>query len=953
MTSSIVRGMPFTTMHYPSESFGQGDLLPTIKSQIQLREDPIVDGLHTMRCNSKGTSAPVQVSSKLRVSYKESDFTWLFFFSQPVMVRCVSVILPEPKEKADGPPGALGPKRTVDIQVVKIVDSQSMNEQLTIRAVLLNNCTIGLNPLYCQGGANEKSHIDEYEEALEKAAPFYPGPATSFQYNVDSDKDMANLYFDWDVHNMVNATKMTGDQNDIDTSGFVMFALPHHLDRLGDEYKTETEYCKPSLIGKMCLVRGDTWALEEPLVPMSFRAPRPPRASAIKQLAESLSKDIDFRVHGYFRRGAGDTYFSGKLLAKHARVILIADEVRELCNSVSVEYKTACANITLPSQKDMKASLDSLRAATEIWINGTAETPFVYESAWGGVISCGCYFNGKTQKCDNHYPECPSVTDPGLNFGNGFYNDHHFHYGYHIYAAATVAYFDRDWGRKHFERVLLLIRDFANPSELDPHFPVFRQKDWYQGHSWASGIPLPPYLNGKNQESSSESIAGYESVALFGMAMIDAWDEVNDTKKAIASREVRDVGRMLTATEIRSTDRYYHIRHMDESKEIYPRVFSEYVVGVMWNMMAQFQTWFGSAPFLAYGIQLLPLTPVSESRDDALWLREMYKSYADSCNGDPNCAGDGWSIMQLAMLASVGHVEFAIDRAMAIPAKVFTSAGGNGHSLSNTLWYLSTRADTDPIELPLSDTIIVTSSTSVVDSFKLTNCGCNISCTEEVLDRDAMGFSCGQRINWLIKTAAKTEIDACITVGGNEFPNQCGPCNPNRCDEKQFDGVSASDDFINAYGPDHFSLKCPPCSTDQCQSRLNNCPLYPHVFVCSSGPSKGGCSDQAWDVGPGQCQECCELTTCKAKAPGKAYVEPDFENGTIPLLDESSCPPCSTEICRGTLNTCNIDKNPFLCVDGRSLGGCDSLPWKISGDDCHGCCKLSKDCKHEEDLNGV
>ena len=40
-----------------------------------------------------------------------------------------------------------------------------------------------------------------------------------------------------------------------------------------------------------------------------------------------------------------------------------------------------------------------------------------------GLVNCGCLFNG--EGCDNVYPNCPSYNDPGLNFGNGFYNDHH------------------------------------------------------------------------------------------------------------------------------------------------------------------------------------------------------------------------------------------------------------------------------------------------------------------------------------------------------------------------------------------------------------------------------------------------------------------------------------------------------------------------------------------------
>ncbi len=68
------------------------------------------------------------------------------------------------------------------------------------------------------------------------------------------------------------------------------------------------------------------------------------------------------------------------------------------------------------------------------------------------------------------------------------YNDHHFHYGYHIYAAAIVAKHRPEWARKYNDRILLYIRDIANPSAEDKNFPMFRQKDWYLGNSWAGGL---------------------------------------------------------------------------------------------------------------------------------------------------------------------------------------------------------------------------------------------------------------------------------------------------------------------------------------------------------------------------------------------------------------------------------------------------------------------------------
>jgi endoglucanase Acf2 len=108
------------------------------------------------------------------------------------------------------------------------------------------------------------------------------------------------------------------------------------------------------------------------------------------------------------------------------------------------------------------------------------------------------------------------ITYPVIDAPNtAWYNDLHFHYGYHIYGAAVVANFDPEWGKQMFERVLLLVRNIANPTDDDDVFPAFRHKDWYQGHSWASGIVSPVFLNGRNQESSSEAIAAYESVTLW------------------------------------------------------------------------------------------------------------------------------------------------------------------------------------------------------------------------------------------------------------------------------------------------------------------------------------------------------------------------------------------------------------------------------------------------------
>jgi len=127
---------------------------------------------------------------------------------------------------------------------------------------------------------------------------------------------------------------------------------------------------------------------------------------------------------------------------------------------------------------------------------------------------------------------------------------------------------------------------------------------------------------------------------------VDAWrlDPNNPKAKhnAATAAHVRDIGRLLTATELRAADTYYHVRHDTESKKIYPPQYTPSVVGIMWSMMAQFQTWFGNSPFLAYGIQLLPLTSVSELRDNVTWAKELYHDLAKSCESSDVCMEQGW-----------------------------------------------------------------------------------------------------------------------------------------------------------------------------------------------------------------------------------------------------------------------------------------------------------------------
>uniref|UniRef100_A0A7S4SAK7 glucan endo-1,3-beta-D-glucosidase n=2 Tax=Ditylum brightwellii TaxID=49249 RepID=A0A7S4SAK7_9STRA len=625
MKTSVLRGIPYVTMKYSK------GMKAVLSAEVPLAGSLVIDNgnnpanLHCGVINKDGTTSrdetnvaikTARVEREVSLTFQESDFTWLIFFNRPVSVECFRGV-----KDPNAPPL---PPGVVDSTVQSLFELHVVDydiDPLIVRAALSNNCTSGLNALYCAGGEpRRQTHLGDLLRSHSDIYPAHPEiryefPSGSFLQ--DTVANHALIHFDWKPRSMREDTAILRSRTDINLSRdpkegrsteMLAYALPHHADSIQQAVgssNSETGFCSEGLHGRACLIRGNKWVMKEDLGGHpSFVAIRPPHHDIIPSLADAISSDIHFSLPDYFMAGAGDTYFSGKMLAKLGRIIVIASELRGLSatpdsDSFDIDDPSECElkriveaskNASLPSDEVMTAAIARLRSAVEVWLNGTAEAKFLYDDGWGGVVNCGCSFNEGTQHCDNQYPDCPAFSDPGLNFGNGFYNDHHFHYGYMIYAAAVVANYDLSWGRMYYEQVLALIRDIANPSIHDQYFPVFRHKDWFLGSSWASGIATlggQPYLNGRNQESSSEAIHAYEAIGLYGEVMVRAWgggvsSDLSKNDNANRASRVRDMGRLLTATEIRSAERYWHVLHGDlASNTIYPKVYRPSAVGMV------------------------------------------------------------------------------------------------------------------------------------------------------------------------------------------------------------------------------------------------------------------------------------------------------------------------------------------------------------------------------------
>jgi hypothetical protein len=291
------------------ETKKNGDVvLPTVMSEVGVAASPVVDGSRKLEC-SKDNPKPVLVNREVELFFKESDFTWLVFFSEPVMVQCVMVKATQDVVSATG-----GEPKTnfgIQLQVVGREDDVDDHDRpFFIRIALSKYCTSNWNPIYCH---QEQMHPyalnlgqGRYADLLRDHSAFFPGPDTSFDYAIDDDSKEISLSFDWDVQDMTKYSRAVEYTNT--DADLIVFALPHHLDLMGMQNAPGyLPWCAHSLIGPACLLAGSTWEMTERIPSIGLRAPRPMAPWVIGRVAKSLKDDLQFKIPKYFRSGRGDT----------------------------------------------------------------------------------------------------------------------------------------------------------------------------------------------------------------------------------------------------------------------------------------------------------------------------------------------------------------------------------------------------------------------------------------------------------------------------------------------------------------------------------------------------------------------------------------------------------------------------------------------------------------------
>lgn len=305
-----------------------------------------------------------------------------------------------------------------------------------------------------------------------------------------------------------------------------------------------------------------------------------------KLLRETAAKESQQDVAG--QCDLDSMYFGGKMLDKYAYIAYVS-------------------HFVLRDSDVSKLILPKIKQAIEKYAQNHQKLPLAYDQSWKGLVS---------------------TAPPDQDFGNSNYNDHHFHYGYHIHAIALVGSIDPRWLSENNNLILnyalTLIRDYANPSDKDPYFPQYRNFDWFHGHSFAHGIF--PSGDGKNEESSSEDYHAYYAIKLFG--------------KLIGNAEMEQGANLILG--IMRTSLNLYMLYTNDNNVQPPQFKGNKVSGILFENKIDFATFFGRGSVgdeYVHGIHMLPITPISSYIRGLKYVKEEWDA---KLAGIVDRIPDGW-----------------------------------------------------------------------------------------------------------------------------------------------------------------------------------------------------------------------------------------------------------------------------------------------------------------------
>lgn len=315
--------------------------------------------------------------------------------------------------------------------------------------------------------------------------------------------------------------------------------LPHHGDQAGCGLGTY-----PSVYGPLELCAG----------PLSWTTPRTDAVASLdlsgldEARRDELTRHLDADI-ATLDAFPADTYFGGKALQRAAMLLTVSDA------------------LGLTDRADQVARILDQQLST-----------------WTDPSGCSV----RDERCFVYDPAGRGVVGLAASFGSDQYNDHHFHYGYFLYAAAVLARHDPSAVQRLAPVVNLLAADIASAGGRA--FPDRRVFDAWSGHSWASGTA--PFADGNNQESVSEAVNAWAGLLLWARAIDDP--SLATEAEWLLSLEADASRHLWLEPDVAGFAGYAHR-----------------TLVLNWGGKRDHATWFSAEPAAKLGILLLPMSPSS------------------------------------------------------------------------------------------------------------------------------------------------------------------------------------------------------------------------------------------------------------------------------------------------------------------------------------------------------
>ncbi|WP_282031039.1 glycosyl hydrolase [Winogradskyella eximia] len=377
------------------------------------------------------------------------------------------------------------------------------------------------------------SNVSTVAQEYKKYAYVFPSNTTSnYTYNETDSKITTTFTVTTDIKEGTDTNVLLG-------------LLPHQWNNLTAGSPTPNEYSYDVVRGELKTMDGNSFTVENTFHGILPTLPYLDNYSPGFSPAELDSKIAQIENDGLATWT--DSYNEGQVMNRLIQTARVADEMGNT-----------------EARDNMVATI---KERLEDWLkadNGEVAFLFYYNSTWSSLLG---YPAGHGQ-------------DTNIN-------DHHFHWGYFIHAAAFMEQMEPGWANQWGEMINLLIRDAASDDRNDDTFPFLRNFSPYAGHSWANGFASFP--QGNDQESTSESMQ-------FASSLIH-WGSITENDA------IRDLGIYIYTTEQTAIEEYWF--------DMYNRNFSasqQYgLVSRVWGNSYDNGTFWTSDIAASYGIELYPI----------------------------------------------------------------------------------------------------------------------------------------------------------------------------------------------------------------------------------------------------------------------------------------------------------------------------------------------------------